>query len=151
MPARQTIIHVRGGRFDLAAQVAAVVRPDDLAEARAAAAKQLASHGRGSQGTTFCPVCGGNKSRPAWRCQKCHRAAMAAYRRGAPHGCRTGGRLAGSRYLTRDQVIATGLPEVVVPWHGSVRAIGAEPGDRRNGRSWRRHVLRDGRWVPAEE
>lgn len=76
MVARQTILTTRAAQGYLSAEVAAVIRPDDLAAGvKAARLSQRVRH-RNRIKTTFCPICGGNKSKESSRCASCRDGAM---------------------------------------------------------------------------
>jgi hypothetical protein len=79
MVARQTIIRTRSDDTGIAAAVAAVVRPEDFAIARSAVRRSQATRRSATIKTSFCPLCGGDKSRDAKRCLTCRNRAQHDY------------------------------------------------------------------------
>jgi hypothetical protein len=130
MTARQTIIHVRGGRTDLSAEVASLL-PSAAARGRSAAKKATSAK------TTFCPICGGNKLKDSARCGSCRDAAVR----------RVGHRTGASRSLLGEAIARDnpnpGDPKVDGPtWSHRAKGDGAV-----RVQPWERKVLVDGKWM----
>jgi len=152
MVASQTIIRTRSDDTGLAAAVAAVIRPEDLARARSAAKRSQATRRSATILTTFCRICGGNKSLRSARCAECrnramHEGSVAA----ASHGHRSLGRRNAARSLVGDAVTRDNpdhgeyLPQAPT-W--SRRARGA--GTTKQQPPWSLKVLVNGIWVSED-